>query len=121
MTHRILSATLVVATLVAAASLTGTAAGIVEFRMLARYLFAPATVRVTVAVEPHEANRTLRVEIDGDDMFRSSDVTLEGAAEKRFHEIQFRSVPAGHYRVQAAVLSAHNVRGTATGELDVMP
>ena len=120
MTRWILPATIVVGALAFAASLTGTAAEIVEFRVLARFLSAPAFVRMTVAVEPHEANRTLRVEMDGEYLFRSSDVTLAGATEKRFHEIQFRAVPAGHYRLQAAVLSAHDVRGTATGTLDVL-
>src|SRR5437762_6683205 len=63
MTRRILPATIVVGALAFAASLTGTATEIVEFRVLAHFLSAPALVRMTVAVEPHEANRTLRVEM----------------------------------------------------------
>ena len=77
-------------------------------------------MRITVVVEPDAANRALSVEMDGADMFRASALTLEGASEKRVHEIAFRDVPAGRYTVLAAVLSAHGVRATARDSVDVI-
>lgn len=120
MTHRILSATLIAAALAAAAVRTGTASDVVEIRPSGRYLRAPATMRLTVLVEPNAANRTLRVEMDGADMFNATELPLEGASEKRVHAIQFNAVPAGLYRLRAAVFSAHDVRGTALGSVEVI-
>ena len=104
----------------AVAAIRTDAADVVSLRVFGRYLTAPATVTITVLVEPDASNRTLRVEMDGDRMFRSSSMTLEGAAEKRVHEIRFRGVPAGQYVLLAEVLSASDVRGTARESVDVV-
>src|SRR5881227_478556 len=77
-------------------------APIVEFRLVPHYLSAPATLRLTIVVDPNAENRTLRVEMDGDVEFRSSDVTLEGDKEKRHHEITFVNIPAGSYDLRAS-------------------
>jgi hypothetical protein len=119
-TRWILATTLIAAALTATAVRTDAAADVVELRVRGRYLVAPATVRILVVVEPDAANRTLRVEMDGDLMFRASARRLEGAAEKRLHEIEFRDVPAGQYRVLAAVLSTRDVRGTAVERVDII-
>jgi len=119
-TRRILWATLIIAALAAAAVRTDAGANVVELRLLNRYFTAPATVWITIVVEPDEANRTLRVEMDGERMFRASALKLEGASEKRLHEIQFKDVPAGQYRLSATVLSAVEVRGTARQNLNVV-
>jgi hypothetical protein len=79
----------------------------------------PATVHVTVAVEPDAENRTLHIEADGDQLFRASDITLSGASEKRLHTIEFRSLPAGRYIVRADVMSNDGLRGTASQDLVV--
>ena len=96
------------------------AAPIVEIRLNTRFAMAPATIRVMVVVEPHAANRMLRVALDGDGMFSSSDIALEGADEKRVHELYFKSVPAGHYAIVAEVLAARAVRGSAVERLNVI-
>jgi len=97
-----------------------TAAKIVEIRLNTRFAMAPASVRVVIVVEPHSANRTLRVELDGDGMYSASDITLEGDGEKRVHELYFKGVPAGRYSILAAVLTAHAVRGSAVESFDVI-
>src|SRR5690606_3402290 len=81
---------LLTAAVLAAAIVGGRAADIVEIRVSGRYFSEPATVRITVAVEPDAANRTLRIEADGDRLYRSTEVTLEGATEKRLHTIEFK-------------------------------
>jgi len=100
-------------------AIPGDASDIVEIRLHGRYFIEPATVRILVAVEPDAENRTLRIEADGDSMYRSSDLTLSGAREKRLHSVEFRSLPAGHYMLRAEVRSARDVRGSAEQELVV--
>jgi len=81
--------------------------------MRGRYFSEPATVRITVAVQPDSSNRTLVVEADGDRLFRSSEVPLEGDKEQRTHVVEFKNLPAGYYVVRAEVRSNAAVRGSA--------
>ena len=92
---------------------------IVEIRVRGHYFAAPATVPITVAVEPGAQNRMLIVEADGDDYFRSSGVELAGEKEKRLHAVEFKSLPAGQYTIRAQVLSKSEVLATAVGGLVV--
>lgn len=89
------------------------AQGVVEIRLRGRYFSEPANVRITVAVEPDADNRVLRIEADGDRLFRSSQVTLSGASDRRLHTVEFKNLPAGSYTVRAQVLSNVEVRGAA--------
>ena len=102
------------------APLSPAAVPIVSIHLNTRFAVAPASVRVVVVVDPHSANRTLRVELDGDDMFSASDITLEGDGEKRVHEIYFKDVPAGRYSILAEVLTAREVRGSAVEHFDII-
>jgi hypothetical protein len=86
---------------------------VVELRIRGRYFSDPATVRITVAVEPNADNRMLRIEADGDRLFRSSEVVLEGENGQKIHTVEFKNLPAGSYTIRAAVLSAAQVRGAA--------
>jgi hypothetical protein len=86
---------------------------VVEIRLRGHYFTDPATIRITVAVEPNAENRALRIEADGDTLFRSSEVVLEGEAGKRIHTVEFKNLPAGNYTIRAAVLSSAQVRGAA--------
>ncbi len=78
-----------------------------------------ATVQITVAVEPDAKNRSLRIEADGERLFRASQLSLDGATEKRIHAVEFKNLPAGNYILRAEVLGAENVRGMAEQELVV--
>ena len=93
---------------------------VVSIRLHGYVFAAPATIPVTVAVEPAAKNRMLVVEADGDSYFRSSAVTLDGADEKRLHTMEFKSLPAGSYVVRAQVLSATDVLATASEGLQVI-
>ena len=92
---------------------------IVEIKVHGYYFAAPATVPITVAVEPGEKNRILVVEVDSEDYFRSSGVELDGDKEKRLHSVEFKSLPAGEYTLRAEVRSKTEVLGTAHGGLVV--
>jgi hypothetical protein len=111
---------LLTTTLLTLAVIKASADDVVAIRINGHYFAEPAIVQVTVNVEPDEANRTLRVEADGDSFFRSSELTLDGLAEKRLHIVEFKNLPAGAYEVRAEVLSAKAVRGMATQDLEVM-
>ena len=100
-------------------ALTGEARDVVEMRLHGRYFVEPATVRILVAVEPDAENRALLIEADGDAMYRSSELTLSGADEKRLHSVEFRNLPAGDYVLRAEVRSVYEVRGWASQRLTV--
>jgi hypothetical protein len=103
----------------AAATQVGNANDVVEIRLRGRYYAEPATVQITVAVEPDSQNRALRIEAESEQMFRSSELTLAGAAEKRIHTIEFKNLPAGNYSLSAQVFSTDDLRGVATQQLTV--
>jgi hypothetical protein len=106
--------------LVPALATTGSAGQVVELRLRGYYYSAPATVFMTIAIEPDDQNTTLWVEADGDRFYRSSQLALSGASEKRIHAVEFKNLPEGSYTLRAEVRSKSDVRGQATQELTVM-
>ncbi len=92
---------------------------VVDIVLHGKYFSEPATVRFMVTVEPDASNRTLRIEADSDDMFRASEIALNGADEKRLHTITFKNLAAGRYLLRAQVLSTRDVLGTATDDVVV--
>jgi hypothetical protein len=105
--------------LITAGAVKSNAENVVEIRLNGHYFSEPATVRFIVAVQPDADNRTLRIEADGTDMFRASEVALMGAGEKKLHTFTFKNLSAGQYTLRAQVLSSRDVRGTATSEMVV--
>jgi hypothetical protein len=103
----------------AAGSTVGDANDIVEIRLRGRYYAEPATVQIMVAVEPDAVNRALRVEAESERMFRSSEITLAGAGEKRIHTLEFKNLPAGDYTLSAEVYSTNEMRAVARQQLTV--
>jgi hypothetical protein len=59
----------------------------------------PGAVQLLIRLERDAANRALVVEVDSQDLFRSSLVSLEGAASPAVHWLRFGSLPAGDYDV----------------------
>ena len=93
---------------------------VVEIIVRGHFFSAPATVPITIAVEPAANNRVLVVEADSDDYYRSSSIELDGDKEKRLHSVELRSLPAGEYVVRAQVKSKSDVLGSAVQDLVVM-
>jgi hypothetical protein len=91
----------------------------VEIRLRGHYFAEPATVRITVAVEPAADHRALIIEADGERYFRSSSLTLDGENEKRLHTVEFKNLPAGEYILRASVRSIDELLATATQDLTV--
>lgn len=107
------------AVLVTANTISVGAEHVVEIRLHGRYYTEPATVRVTVAVQPDQENRTLVVQADGERLFRSSDVSLEGDKGQRLYTLEFKNLPRGSYVLRAEVHSRAKLRGVAEEELIV--
>lgn len=105
--------------LAAAVAAPGAANDVVEIRLRGHYFAEPATVRITVAVEPAADHRALVIEADGERYFRSSALTLNGENEKRLHMVEFKNLPAGAYTLRAQVRSTEDVLATATQEVVV--
>ena len=93
---------------------------IVEITLRGHFFSAPATIPITIAVEPSADNRVLVVEADSEDYYRSSAIELDGENEKRLHSVWLKSLPAGEYVVRAQVKSKTDVLGTASQDLVVM-
>jgi hypothetical protein len=105
--------------LVALTGSVGSTKDNVEIRLTGRFFAEPATVQLVVAVEPDAANRTLRVEADGDNMFCATEIQLAGAREQRLHTVEFKNLAAGGYTLRAQVMSNSSVRSQAEQEIMV--
>jgi hypothetical protein len=105
--------------LVALTGSVGSAKDNVEIRLTGRFFAEPATIQLVVAVEPDAANRTLRVEADGDNMFCATEIQLAGAREQRLHTVEFKNLSAGGYTLRAQVRSTSSVRSQAEQEIMV--
>ena len=117
--RRIIAAASLTLALAAAAVQTGAAKDVVEIRLRGHYFAEPATVQITVAVEPAAEHRALVIEADGEKYFRSSILALAGENEKRLHTVEFKSLPAGAYILRAQVRSTEDILATATQDLVV--
>lgn len=116
---RFIAATTITTALIVTASVGGGARELVQIRLRGHFFAEPATVQITVAVEPGENNRLLRVSADGESYYRASDLTLDGGREKRLHTVEFKSMPAGSYMLVAELHSSDSLLGKATQEVTV--
>ena len=119
MTRRLIAVAVFSVALTTTGARAGHANEVVEILLRGHYFVEPATVQITVAVEPDALNRSLRIEADGERLFRASQLTLNGASEKRMHAVEFKNLPAGNYVLRAEVLGAEDVRGMVEQELVV--
>ena len=59
--------------------------------------------QLKVLVSRNEKNRTLVWEVDGPNYYRSSSITLDGAASPRSYFFMVKELPAGEFDVRATV------------------
>jgi hypothetical protein len=71
----------------------------------------PATITIRVTLARDTDNRELDVALDGEDFYRGSSMTLDGADGPSVYVLTFTGVPAGAYMVDARV---RRVRGSAS-------
>ena len=115
--RRIIAWTTLTAALVTTAAVAGDAREIVHIRLRGHYYSEPATVQITVAIEPASNQRALVIEADSDGYYRSSVFALTGESDKRLHSVEFKNLPAGAYILRAQVRSADDVLASATQDL----
>ena len=118
MKHAI-SCTTIALAFAASLSTAGDAADVVEIRLRGHFFAEPATVRITVAIEPAEEHRLLRISADGEDYARASELTLDGDKARRLHTVEFKNIPAGEYVLSAEVMSTDALLARATQGLVV--
>ena len=97
---------LVICGLVGLTALTVNGREAVTITVSPAHAFAPATLRVVVRIEPDATNRSLTIVADGENFFRSSEVSLEGAQAPKIIQMPFPSVPGGQYEVYAVLKDA---------------
>jgi hypothetical protein len=79
----------------------------------------PGIVRLLIRLERDETNRALVVEVASQDLFRSSLVSLDGAAAPAVHWLRFGSLPAGEYDVTVTLLRNDESSSIARSEFIV--
>lgn len=77
--------------------------------------FAPATVQAFVRVSRHSENRLLRVTLDSDSFYRSSDLPLEGDHAPTTHWVRWPSLPPGRYIVILELIRSNGERLVVEG------
>jgi hypothetical protein len=101
---------LIIASTTAALALLGgsslDAGGRISMRVAPRIATAPATVNVHAVAEPDPANRSLQVQLNSQDYYRSSMIPLEGEAGPRTTMMQYEGVPGGTYEVRVTLFGA---------------
>src|SRR5579862_5587048 len=75
----------------------------VELRVSPLVAFAPADVNVRAMVEADSANRSMLIEVDSNDFYRSSEIQLDGERAARTNVFSFRDLPSGLYELRATV------------------
>jgi hypothetical protein len=99
----------VIVTVIVVSPLSGDlgAADRVHIRVWPATSMAPTSFTVRVFIERHAENRWIKVTVESESYFGSSEGQLEGERSSRLRLVQFRDVPAGAYDVRAAVLDQH--------------
>jgi hypothetical protein len=106
---RRITCALLVLVLAPAGEMFGRAA--IQTKVRPTVAFAPATVQIEVLIEADQENRVLQILIDSGEYLRVSTIALEGERAPRFHSVVYRSLPAGRYEIQVALLDqTHTVR-----------
>jgi len=82
----------------------------VTLRMTPRFVAAPGYLRSLIRVAPNAENRLLRVEIDSESYYRSSEIELEGASAPMSHFLDWKAVPAGKYDLIVTVMGPSGPR-----------
>jgi len=85
-----------------------------------RIVPAPGYMRSVIRVTPSTENRALRVEIDSDDYFRSTEIQLDGASAPMSHFIDWKRMPPGMYAITATLIGSEGTRATRQTRFRVM-
>ena len=76
----------------------------VDIRVWPSTSMAPAHLLVRVYIERYATNRRVRITVESDEYFGSSEGQLEGERSSRLWTVRFGKLPAGMYDLRAVVL-----------------
>lgn len=79
-----------------------------------------AKVMIRVRVTPESDNRLLRIVVDSEDYYRSSDVQLDGLNSASLHVLQLRELPSGQYTVLAQLYGTEGTLARAADRFFVL-
>lgn len=80
---------------------------LLTLKVTPQHCFPPCEVRIVATVEPHPLNRWVVIQMDGDNMFQSTAIQLEGdQAMKTQRTITFKGIPVGDYTVLGVLFRA---------------
>jgi hypothetical protein len=91
-----------------------------DVQLRPRFASTQGFVRSLVRVAPHPDNRLLRLEIDSEDYYRSSDIQLEGANAARSHSTDWSGLPPGTYQIVATVFGPDGERKREAVRFEVL-
>jgi hypothetical protein len=77
-------------------------------------------VRAVIRVPRAADNRILRVTLDSEMFYRSSDVPLDGNEAPRSHTLAWHALPAGDYEVRIELMGATGVKKVVRRQLHVI-
>ena len=81
-------------------------------------VLAPTNARGLVRVPRHADNRLLRVVLESENYYSSSDIELQGADAAQTHLFNWRALPPGSYRVRVEIYGPAGLRdSTQAGAL----
>src|SRR6187399_1829140 len=92
----------------------------VTLRLTPRFVSAPGYLRSLIRVLPNAENRLLRVSIDSDVYYRSSDIQLDGDSAPTSHWVDFKGVPEGSYELTVEVIGQTGTRATRHLDFQVL-
>jgi hypothetical protein len=69
-------------------------------------MLAPGHLVVETRVEPDPSNKSILVTAESPDLYRSSEVQIEGSTAPRTNMFEFRNLPMGTYEIRAQLLDA---------------
>jgi hypothetical protein len=78
----------------------------VSIRVSPAVSFAPAYLVIQTRIDPDAANRSVEAVVESEDFYRSSTIPLDGDHAPKTTRFEFRSFPAGDYRVSVVVTGA---------------
>jgi hypothetical protein len=69
-------------------------------------MLAPGHLVVQTIVEPDSANRAIQVIAESPDLYRSSELQLDGNSAPRKSTFEFKDLPSGTYEIHAMLLGS---------------
>jgi hypothetical protein len=82
---------------------------------------APANLIVQTRIQANEANRSIEIVAESDDVRRSSKLPLDGGRALRSWRIEFRDPPDGKSTLAAVLRSSRSVLAITRQTVDVVP